>query len=290
MIVFYFLAYLEYLLQYTVGMASMGSIPRGMLMVLRASLRRGLFVEGTWTHKRALGHRSIGDEVTLARLSIPFLNPNCEPIVTRMLGGDGWDGAMHCSTRKGAANAGQQVLAGFKMLARKEGGSLMPQEAELVFKEVYPALFADPKRDSSVCLRMTQMQLLAQVVFHDCAEQLAYCFRQNLQGARSFIAAMCQYWWTEGTVRLKPDCQQLVVCEINYAHEMALASTVIVLKLREEMLHLLREEIQRDPKLASKDPLAFLPAFMADAMGAGTLNVFSALAKRTRMKRNPQYL
>ena len=44
----------------TVGM---GSIPRGMLMVLR----RGLFVGGTWTHKRAHGHRSNGDEVTLAR-------------------------------------------------------------------------------------------------------------------------------------------------------------------------------------------------------------------------------
>jgi hypothetical protein len=245
----------------TVGM---GSIPRGMLMVLR----RGLFVGGTWTHKRALGHRSHGDEVTLARRSIPFLNPNSEPIVTRMLGEDGWDGDMHRSIRKGAASAGRELLAGLKMLARREGGSLMPQEAELVFKEVYPALFADPKRDSSVCLRMTQMQLLAQAVFHNCAEQLAYCFRQNLQGARSFIAAMCQHRWTEGTVRCKPVGQQLVVSEINYAHEMALASAVIVLKLREEMLHRLREEIRRDTTLAQKDPLVFLPAFMAETFGA----------------------
>ena len=249
----------------TVGM---GSIPRRMLMVLR----RGLFVGGTWTHQLAHGHRSNGDEITLERLSMPFLNPNGGPIVAGMLGEDGWDDKMSRSIRDGAANAGPQLLAGFKMLARRvEGDTLMPQEAELVFREVYPDLFADPERDSSVCLRMTQMQLLLQAVANNCAAQLAYCCRQNLQGARPFIAAMCQSRWTSGTVRCKPDGQQLVVSAINYAHETALASAVIVLKLREEMLHRLGEEILRDPKLAGKDPLSFLPAFMSKAFGTAGL-------------------
>jgi hypothetical protein len=249
----------------TVGM---GSIPRRMLTVLR----RGLFVGGTWTHQLAHGHRSNGDEITLERLSMPFLNPNGGPIVAGMLGEDGWDDKMSRSIRDGAANAGPQLLAGFKMLARRvEGDTLMPQEAELVFREVYPDLFADPERDSSVCLRMTQMQLLLQAVANNCAAQLAYCCRQNLQGARPFIAAMCQSRWTSGTVRCKPDGQQLVVSAINYAHETALASVVIVLKLREEMLHRLGEEILRDPKLAGKDPLSFLPAFMSKAFGTAGL-------------------
>ena len=248
------------------GMVGMDSVPRRMLRVLL----RGLFVEGTWDRELAHGHRTHGAEYTaLSKWTICFLNPSCGDRVRRMLG-DGWDDPMHASILEGMVNAPSELVAAFRMLAHKQD-PLMPQEAELIFKAAYPDLYADPKKDSSFCLRMTQMQFLAQQVIRDSAEQLAYCVRQNLEGVRAFLAGMMRTRWTVGTVSCKPDGQNLVQSEINYAHEMALADAVITLKLRDEMMHEIEGEIaslaKKTPAMQGKDPLTFLPAYIAEAFG-----------------------
>lgn len=77
--------------------------------------------------------------------------------------------------------------------------------------------------------------------------------------------------WTVGTVSCKPDGQNLVQSAINYAHEMALADAVITLKLRDEMMHEIEGEIaslaKKTPAMQGKDPLTFLPAYIAEAFG-----------------------
>jgi hypothetical protein len=123
-------------------MVGMGSIPRRMLRVLR----RVIFVGGTWSRKLALGHRTNGAEYSLSKWSIRFLNPLCGERVRLMLG-DGWDDPMHASILEGMVNAPSELIGNFRMLALKKD-PLMPQEAELVFKESHPELFAHPKRDS----------------------------------------------------------------------------------------------------------------------------------------------
>jgi hypothetical protein len=246
-------------------MVGMGSIPRRMLRVLR----RVLFVGGTWSRKLAHGHRTNGAEYTRSKWSIRFLNPLCGDRVRRMLG-DGWDDSMHASILEGMVKAPSELIAAFRMLALKKD-PLMPQEAELVFKESHPDLFGDPNKDSSYCLRMTQMQLLAQQVIQDTAEQLEYCVRQNLQGVRAFIAGMMQTRWTFGSVSCKPDGEKLVHSAINYAHEMALADAAITLKLGDEMMHEAKKAIEalarKSPEVRGKDPLAFFPAYVGDAFG-----------------------
>ncbi len=246
-------------------MVGMGSIPRRMLRVLL----RVLFVGGTWSRKLAHGHRTNGAEYTLSKWSIRFLNPLCGDRVRRMLG-DGWDDSMHASILEGMVKAPSELIAAFRMLALKKD-TLMPQEAELVFKKSHPDLFGDPNKDSSYCLRMTQMQFLAQQVIQDTAEQLAYCVRQNLQGVRAFIAGMMQTRWTFGSVSCKPDGEKLVHSAINYAHEMALADAAITLKLGDEMMHEAKTAIEalarKRPEVRGKDPLVFWPAYVADAFG-----------------------
>jgi hypothetical protein len=246
-------------------MVGMGSIPRRMLRVLL----RVLFVGGTWSRKLAHGHRTNGAEYTLSKWSLRFLNPLCGDRVRQMLG-DGWDDPMHASILEGMVNAPSELIAAFRTLALKKD-PLMPQEAELVFMKSHPDLFRDPNKDSRYCLRMIQMQVLAQQVIQDTAEQLEYCVRQNLQGVRAFIAGMMQTRWTFGSVSCKPDGQNLVRSAINYAHEMALADAVITLKLGDEMMHEAKMAIEalarKNPAMQDKDPFAFWPAYVADAFG-----------------------
>jgi len=269
-------------------MVGMGSIPRRMLRVLR----RVIFVGGTWSRKLALGHRTNGAEYSLSKWSIRFLNPLCGERVRLMLG-DGWDDPMHASILEGMVNAPSELIGNFRMLALKKD-PLMPQEAELVFKESHPELFADPKRDSSYCLRMTQMQLLAQHVILDTAEQLEYCVRQNLQGVRSFLAGMMQTRWTSGSVSCKPDGQMLVQSAINYAHEMALADAVITLKLRDEMTYEVTTAIaalaRKKPEMQGKDALRFWPAYVADAFSTeGVKDIQSFLGVSDEQRQNGEW-
>ena len=245
-------------------MVGMGSIPRRMLRVLR----RILFVGGSWSRKLVHGHRTDGAEYTLSEC-IRFMNPLCGDRVRQMMG-DGWDDPMHASILEGMVNASSELIAAFRTLALKKD-PLMPQEAELIFMKSHPDLFGDPSKDASFCLRMTKMQFLAQQVIQDTAEQLAYCVRQNLQGVRAFIAGMMQTRWTFGYVSCKPDGKNLVCSAINYAHEMALADAVIVLKLGDEMMHETKTAIEalarKNPAMQNKVPFVFWPAYVADAFG-----------------------
>jgi hypothetical protein len=198
-----------------------------------------------------------------------MLNPNCAERVKRMLG-EGWEGPMLSAIRDGMVNAMPELLASFRILALKKD-ALMPQEAERVFKTVYPALHNDPNRETSFALRMLQMQFLAKQVIEDSANQLAYCARQSLQGVRVFLAGMTRTLSTVDKVRFVSEGQS-VESVVYYAHPMALADGVIALKLREEIMNELREKIvqlaTRNPSMQGKDPADFLPAYVAEAFSA----------------------
>ncbi len=50
--------------------------------------------------------------------------------------GDGWDDPMHASILEGMVKAPLELVAAFRMLAHKQD-PLMPQEAELIFRDTY---------------------------------------------------------------------------------------------------------------------------------------------------------
>jgi hypothetical protein len=264
-------------------MVGMAGIPRRMLAVLR----RGIFVGGKWSRRLAYGHRTNGAEYKLSNWSVCLLNPNCRGKVSHMLGDD-WDGPELSAIRKGMVEAIPLLVTRMRLLACKQD-PIMPQDAERIFLESkvesIAALFADPARETSFSLRMVQMQFLAKEVLFDTATSLEYAVRNGLQGVRAFVAGMRRTLWTDGKVWCSEESQLNQTQEfqprhcmrrINYAHPMALADAVITLKQCEEIIHELKEKMseagKKNPAFRGqlergKDPLDFLPAFVADAFG-----------------------
>jgi hypothetical protein len=115
-------------------------------------------------------------------------------------------------------------------------------------------------------------------VILDTATSLEYAGRHSLQAVRTYIAGMMRTLWTDAKVccsELTPQGLVPAMRRINYAHPWALADGVITLKLCEEIMHEISEKIsdisKKNPalqdQLQSKDPLDFLPAFVADTFG-----------------------
>jgi len=259
-------------------MGGAAGIPRRML----AALRRGFFVGGKWSRRLAYGHRTNGAEYTLSKGSVCLLNPKCGDKVSMMLG-DGWDGPILSAIRRDMVEAIPVLVDRMRSLARKQD-PIMPQDAERVFQGLgsMAAVFADPARDTSFALRMVQMQFLAMEVILDTATSLEYAVRHGLQGVRTFIAGMTRTSWTHGEVcctELTPEGLRCpAMSQINFAHPMALADGVITLKLCEEIMHELKEKLSEvrknssadqalQDRLEDKDPLDFLPAFVAGTFG-----------------------
>ena len=204
---------------------------------------------------------------------------------------DGWDGPALTAIRGGMVEAVPLLVARMRMLAARNDDPVMPQDAARIFEglESMKTLLDDPNRDKTFALRMLQMQFLAKEVISDTAESLEYAVRQGLHGVRVFIAGMRKTLWTCGEPgefgclnpesQLRPLCSSTSRvsqnCRINYAHPIALADAAIVLKLCEEITQELKEKISEVRKkkpelkdqLEGKDPLDFLPAFVADTFG-----------------------
>jgi hypothetical protein len=250
----------------------------GMLRRMVAVLRRGIFVGGKWSRRLAYGHRTNGAEYELSKRCICLLNPKCSNKVSLVLG-DGWDGPVLSAIRKDMVEAIPLLVTRMQSLALKKD-PIMPQDAERIFKgfDSMAAMFADPIRDESFALRMVQMQFLAMEVILDTATSLEYAGRHSLQAVRTYIAGMMRTLWTDAKVccsELTPQGLVPAMRRINYAHPWALADGVITLKLCEEIMHEISEKIsdisKKNPalqdQLQSKDPLDFLPAFVADTFG-----------------------
>jgi hypothetical protein len=250
----------------------------GMLRRMVAVLRRGIFVGGKWSRRLAYGHRTNGAEYELSKRCICLLNPKCSKKVSLVLG-DGWDGPVLSAIRKDMVEAIPLLVTRMQSLALKKD-PIMPQDAERIFKgfDSMAAMFADPIRDESFALRMVQMQFLAMEVILDTATSLEYAGRHSLQAVRTYIAGMMRTLWTDAKVccsELTPQGLVPAMRRINYAHPWALADGVITLKLCEEIMHEISEKIsdisKKNPalqdQLQSKDPLDFLPAFVADTFG-----------------------
>jgi hypothetical protein len=194
--------------------------------------------------------------------------------------GDGWDGPVLSAIRKDMVEAVPFLVTRMRSLALKKD-PIMPQDAERIFKGFGPmaAVFADPIREENVALRMVQMHFLAMEVILDTTTSLEYAGRHSLEAVRTFIAGMMRTLWTDAKVcctELTPEgLLRPAMRRINYAHPWALADGVITIKLCEEIMHAISEKIsdisKKNPalqdQLQSKDPLDFLPAFVADTFG-----------------------
>ena len=251
-------------------------IPRRML----AALRRALFVAvgGTWSRRLAHAHRTNGAEFKLSRGSVRLLNPKCGDKVSSMLGDD-WDGdPILAAIRRGMVEAGPQMLDRFRQLARKTD-PIMPQDTLRIVCEMpgMKALLADSNSETSVALRMLQMQFVARHVIEDTAVSLANAVRHGLDGLRQFVAGMSRLSWTDSMVSCMVSSPTGELCptarRICYAHPFALADGVVTLKMIEEMTHALSEQIEKRktkmPLLDGKDPLDFLPAYVGETFRAG---------------------
>ena len=206
-----------------------------------------------WEKWIPLGHRTDGSKFGRALGSLRALNPNCGPVVNRLLGAFG---------NKHAERAIRDIVSEYRQIAMMHGPAL-PSDLRIAYdaahKKKNPRVYDEKEAEivsKSFAVKMSQLQWHFCVVAQNVAETIRSDFEFYLFGLEGIVAGIGKQLSTLSVPCMDRNDSHVYDQTFTFADPWALANGVILWILGEELLETL------EPQLKGRDLLDFFPVIV----------------------------